>query len=65
MLLQQSLKRPNNGQLRLLFRKACAKREDKEETGLIISHLQFVSITNDIFIDEDKHDFLIFLVRHV
>lgn len=33
----------------------CAMREVKEETGLIIDNPVFVGLTNDIFVDENKH----------
>jgi 8-oxo-dGTP diphosphatase len=33
----------------------CAMRETLEETGLLIAHIRFVGITNDIFAAEGKH----------
>lgn len=33
----------------------CAKREVLEETGLQITNVRFLAVTNDIFTDEDKH----------
>ncbi len=33
----------------------CAKREALEETGLIITNVKLVGVTNDIFQLEDKH----------
>lgn len=34
---------------------ACAKREVMEETGMIITNVQFLALTNDMFATEDKH----------
>ncbi len=39
----------------------CAIREVKEETNLTISSPVFIAITNDIFINENKHYVSIFL----
>lgn len=33
----------------------CAKRETLEETGMEIANIRFLTATNDIFKDEDKH----------
>lgn len=33
----------------------CATRETLEETGIVISTVQFVAITNDVFETEQKH----------
>ncbi|MCC7010496.1 MAG: NUDIX domain-containing protein [Acidobacteria bacterium] len=33
----------------------CARRELYEETGVVVSEVTFVAITNDIFDAEDKH----------
>ena len=33
----------------------CAIRETLEETGIVISDVQFVAITNDVFTSEQKH----------
>lgn len=33
----------------------CAMRETLEETGLVISDVQFVAITSDVFASEQKH----------
>ena len=33
----------------------CAMRETLEETGVVISNVQFVAITNDVFGSEQKH----------
>ncbi len=40
---------------------ACAIRETLEETGLLLSSPQFVTLTNDIFTAENKHYVSIFL----
>jgi 8-oxo-dGTP diphosphatase len=42
--------------------KHCAKRELIEETGLEVSKLKFLTATNDIFLEEDKHYVTIYLV---
>lgn len=34
---------------------ACAIRETLEETGLVLTHIRFIGITNDIFAAEGKH----------
>ena len=39
----------------------CAAREVKEETGMEIDNVRFLSVTNDIFEEEDKHYITIFL----
>lgn len=39
----------------------CARREAREETGLILSQVRFIDMTNDIFMEEDKHYISIFL----
>ncbi len=39
----------------------CAKREVLEETGLNISHVEFLTVTNDIFEKENKHYVSIFV----
>lgn len=33
----------------------CAIRETVEETGVTVSRVDFIAITNDIFTDEEKH----------
>jgi 8-oxo-dGTP diphosphatase len=33
----------------------CARRELYEETGVSVSEVTFVAITNDVFVGEDKH----------
>ncbi len=33
----------------------CAMRETLEETGIVVSDVQFVAITNDVFASEQKH----------
>lgn len=33
----------------------CAIRETLEETGVVISDVQFIAITNDVFASEQKH----------
>lgn len=33
----------------------CAARETLEETGIGVSNLEFVAITNDVFLDTGKH----------
>ena len=39
----------------------CAIREVAEETGLIIEAPEFFSLTNDVFIEEEKHYISIFM----
>jgi 8-oxo-dGTP diphosphatase len=34
---------------------ACAIRETEEETGVRVARAEFVAITNDLFLDDDKH----------
>jgi len=34
---------------------ACAARETREETGISVSNIEFVAITNDVLADVDKH----------
>lgn len=43
----------------------CAIREVKEETGLEISNPQYIGITNDIFVDDNKHYVSIFLLTKI
>lgn len=33
----------------------CAKREVREETGLIVTNVRFLTATNDLFHDHNKH----------
>lgn len=33
----------------------CARRETQEETGVVISDIEFVAITNDVFVAEQRH----------
>jgi len=40
----------------------CAKREVKEEVGIKVDNLKFITITNDIFKDEEKHYITIYLL---
>lgn len=40
---------------------ACALREAEEETGLLLSSAQFAAVSNDIFIEDNKHYVSIFL----
>ncbi len=40
---------------------ACALREVQEETGLLLADLQVTEISNDIFLEENKHYVSIFL----
>ena len=42
----------------------CGVRETREEIGIEIQDLEFVAITNDIFIKEDKHYVLVFMKTH-
>jgi len=39
----------------------CAKREVAEETGLKIGDLTFVTCTNDVFIEENKHYITVYI----
>jgi 8-oxo-dGTP diphosphatase len=39
----------------------CAIREVQEEVGIIISNPQFLTATNDIFLEEEKHYVSIFM----
>lgn len=41
---------------------ACALREVREETGLVVQNLRRGPYTNDIFVDEGKHYVTLFLV---
>lgn len=41
---------------------ACAQREVVEETGLCVTNIRFVSFTNDIFMQEDKHYVTLFML---
>jgi 8-oxo-dGTP diphosphatase len=34
---------------------ACAMRETEEETGVRVARVEFLAITNDVFLDDDKH----------
>jgi 8-oxo-dGTP diphosphatase len=40
----------------------CARREVKEETGLNIANIRFGSVTNDLFVKENKHYITIFMI---
>jgi 8-oxo-dGTP diphosphatase len=40
---------------------ACAERETFEETGLKIRATKIVAVTNDVFVDADKHYISIFV----
>jgi len=40
----------------------CALREVQEETGLTLTHPEFLAVTNDVFADENKHYVTIFMV---
>lgn len=40
----------------------CAKREVLEETGIQISNILFYAVTNDIFIQENKHYLTLFMI---
>ena len=40
---------------------ACAIRETKEETGLIVTDPQFFALTNDVFAEDGKHYITIWL----
>ncbi len=39
----------------------CGRREVNEETGFILSGLHFIDLTNDIFLEENKHYVSVFL----
>jgi 8-oxo-dGTP diphosphatase len=41
---------------------ACAAREIKEETGLVIENIQFVTATNTVFKEQGKHYVTIFML---
>ncbi|XP_004304338.1 PREDICTED: nudix hydrolase 1-like [Fragaria vesca subsp. vesca] len=44
----------------------CATREMKEETGLDIDNLEFLTLTNNLFIDETKpHHYVVICMRAV
>jgi 8-oxo-dGTP diphosphatase len=43
---------------------ACAKREVKEETGLLINKMEYGPYTNDIFVNEKKHYVTLFVMAH-
>lgn len=40
----------------------CARREVKEETGIDIKNVHFVSATNDIYPEENKHYITVFMI---
>lgn len=40
----------------------CVKREVSEETGLKVETATFAKLTNDIFLEEDKHYITIYMV---
>lgn len=40
----------------------CAERETLEETGLSVKGLKVLTVTNDVFEDDDKHYITIFVV---
>lgn len=40
----------------------CVRREVQEETNLTVKNIQFGTITNDIFKNEDKHYVTLFMV---
>ncbi len=40
----------------------CARRETREEAGIEIKHIQFLTATNDLFTKENKHYITIFMV---
>lgn len=42
----------------------CAKREVLEETGLILQDIKQYSLTNDVFIQENKHYITIFMISN-
>lgn len=39
----------------------CAKRETKEETGMVIERVKFVGVTNSLFPEDRKHYVTIFM----
>jgi len=39
---------------------ACAERETLEETGLKIKAIKIIAVTNDVFVEENKHYVSIF-----
>jgi 8-oxo-dGTP diphosphatase len=43
----------------------CAKRETKEETGMEIDNIKFLTLTNDFFIKENKHYITIFMTAEI
>ncbi|KAI9371397.1 NUDIX hydrolase domain-like protein [Aspergillus egyptiacus] len=43
----------------------CAARELKEETGLDVSNIQFLTATNDVFVREGKHYVTVFVGARV
>ena len=43
----------------------CAAREVREETGLIIQNPEYLAITNDFFVEEEKHYISIFMQLHL
>ena len=42
----------------------CAIREVQEEMGILLSQVEFLHVTNDIMIDEEKHYITIFMIGH-
>ncbi len=39
----------------------CARREAREELGIEITNTQFLGVTNDVFVEENKHYITIYL----
>ena len=42
----------------------CAIREIKEEIGINVASLEFIGVTNDLFLEDDKHYISIFMKTH-
>lgn len=40
----------------------CARRETAEETGITIKNIRFITATNDIFLQEQKHYITIYML---
>jgi 8-oxo-dGTP diphosphatase len=40
----------------------CARRETEEETGIQIKNIRFGAVTNDVFVEEEKHYITLYML---